>query len=64
MGFFSKKIFLFSMLLKKYSDFGGGTKKPDPEFLSYNLKLYSGKKICALPEKKGKNYNSRVVKRK
>jgi hypothetical protein len=25
-GFFSKKIFWFPMLLKKYSDFGGGKK--------------------------------------
>ena len=25
--FFSKKIFWFPMLLKKYSDFGGGKKK-------------------------------------
>jgi hypothetical protein len=26
-GFFSKIIFWFPMLLKKYSDFGGGNKK-------------------------------------
>ena len=31
------------MLLKKYSDFGGGGKKSDLEFLSYNLMLNSGK---------------------
>ena len=30
------------MLLKKYSDFGGGKKKSDSEFLSYNLMLNSG----------------------
>jgi hypothetical protein len=42
-----KKIFWFSMLLKKYSDFGWGKKKPDSEFLSYNLKLNSGKIFCA-----------------
>jgi hypothetical protein len=48
------------MLLKKYSDFGGGKKKSDSEFLTYNLMLISGKKICALHEKK-KNSNSRVV---
>ena len=30
---------------KKYSDFGGGKKKSDSEFLSYNLMLNSGKKI-------------------
>ena len=47
--------------LKKYSEFGGGKKKSDSEFLSYNswkfLKFYnlmlnSGKKICALHDKK------------
>ena len=32
------------MLLKKYSDIGGGKKnKYDSEFLSYNLMLNSGK---------------------
>jgi hypothetical protein len=30
------------MLLKKHSDFGGGKKKSDSEFLSYNLMLNSG----------------------
>ena len=38
------------MLLKKYSDIGGGKKnKYDSEFLSYNLMLNSGKKfgLCA-----------------
>ena len=33
------------MLLKKYSDFGGGKKKFDSEFLSYNLMLISGKNV-------------------
>jgi hypothetical protein len=28
---------------KKYSDFGGGKKKSDSEFLSYNLMLNTGK---------------------
>jgi hypothetical protein len=42
---FSKKIFRFPMLLKKYSDLGGGNKKFDSEFLSYNLMLNSGKKF-------------------
>ena len=42
------------MLLNKYSDFGGGKKKSDSEFLSYNLMLNSEKK---------KNSNSRVVPR-
>jgi hypothetical protein len=35
--------------LKKYSDFGGGKKKYDSEFLSYNVMLNSEKKftLCA-----------------
>ena len=53
------------MLLKKYSDFGGGKKKySDSEFLSYNLMLNSGKKnilTLVLSEKKilneTKNHN-------
>ena len=36
------------MLLKKYSDFGGGKKKSNSEFLSYNLMLNSGKKLNIL----------------
>jgi hypothetical protein len=43
------------MLLKKYSDFGGGGEKSDLEFLSYNLMLNSGKKINILTLRK-KNY--------
>ena len=40
------------MLLKKYSDFGGGKKKKfDSEFLSYYLMLNSGKKNSALQDK-------------
>ena len=46
------------MLLKKYSDFGGGKKKSDSEFLSYNLMLNSGKKIRALPDQKKQYSNS------
>jgi hypothetical protein len=43
------------MLLKKYSDFGGGKKKYfDSVFLSYNLMWNSGKKIHALRDKKKK----------
>ena len=43
-GFFSKNIFSFPMLLKKiFWYFGGGKKKSDSEFLSYNLLLNSGK---------------------
>jgi hypothetical protein len=33
---------------KKYSDFGGGKKKSDSEFLSYNIILNSGNKFCEL----------------
>ena len=44
------------MLLKKYSDFGGGKKKSDSEFLSYNLMLNR--------DKKNKYSNSRVVRKK
>ena len=40
------------MLLKKYSDFSGGKKKSDLEFLSYNLMLISGKTNRALCDKK------------
>ena len=42
----------YGFFLKKYSDFGGGKKKFDSEFLSYNLMLNSGKRICALRDKK------------
>ena len=37
------------MLLNKYSDLGGGKKKFDSEFLSYNLMLNTGKNfaLCA-----------------
>ena len=42
--FFYKKIFWFPMLLKKYSDFGGGKKKSDSVFVSYKLLLNPGKK--------------------
>jgi hypothetical protein len=48
------------VLLKKHSDFGGGEKKSDSEFLSYNLMLNSGTKIRALCDRK-KYSNSRVV---
>ena len=44
----------YGFFLKKYSDFGGGKKKFDSEFLSYNLMLNSGKRICALRNKKNK----------
>jgi hypothetical protein len=44
-GFFLKKKYSDSQCCwKKYSDFGGGKKKSDSEFLSYNLMLNSGKK--------------------
>ena len=51
------------MLLKKYYDFGGGKKKSDSEFLSYNLMLNSGNKIRALRDKKNKHSNSCVVRK-
>ena len=51
------------MLLKKYFDFGGGKKKSDSEFLSYNLMLNSGKKIVLCTTKKI-NINSHVVRKK
>ena len=40
------------MLLKKYTNFGGGKKKSDSEFLSYNLILIDGKKFRAQRDKK------------
>ena len=46
------------MLLKKYSDFGEGEKKPELEFQTYNLMLNSGKKFRALRDKKKKYFNS------
>ena len=45
------------MLLKKYSDFSGGKKKSDLEFLSYNLMLNSEKKIALCATKKNKCSN-------
>jgi hypothetical protein len=54
--FFSKKnILIPNVAEKKYSDFGGGKKKFDSEFLSYNLMWNSGKKIRALRNKKINN---------
>ena len=46
--FFLKKYSDSQCCWKKYSDFGGGKKKSDSEFLSYNLMLYFGKKINIL----------------
>ena len=52
-GFFLKKYSDSQCCWKKDSDFGGGKKKlSDSEFLSCNLMLNSGKKICALGDKK------------
>jgi hypothetical protein len=42
------------MLLKKYSDFGGGKKKYDSEFLIYKLMLISGNKNLRFARKKKK----------
>jgi hypothetical protein len=52
------------MLLKKYSDFGGGKKKSDSEFLSYNLILNSGEKQFTLCATKKINILTRVVRKK
>ena len=41
MVFSSKKNFDSQCCWKQYSDFGGGKKKSDSEFLSYNLMLNS-----------------------
>jgi hypothetical protein len=49
--FLKKNILIPNVAEKKYSDFGGGKKKYDSEFLSYNLMLNSGKKIRALRDK-------------
>ena len=52
------------MLLKKYSDLGGGKKNNRiQEFLSYNLMFNSGKKNCTLRDKKDENSNSRPKKK-
>ena len=61
-GFFLKKYSDSQCCWKKYSDFGGGKKKCDSEFLSYNLMLNFGKN-CALRDKKNKYSNSRVVRK-
>ena len=61
-GFFLNKYSDSQCYWKKYSDFGGGKKKSVSEFLSYNLMLNFGKKICALCDKKNKYYNSHVVR--
>jgi hypothetical protein len=62
-SFFLKKYSDSQCCCKKYSDFGGGKKKSDSEFLSYNLKLNSGAKIPASRDKKNKYSNSRVVRK-
>ena len=62
--FFIKKYSDSQCCWKKYSDFGGGKKKSDSEFLSYNLMLNSGNKFCALRDKKNKYSNSCVVRKK
>jgi hypothetical protein len=51
------------MLLNKYSDFGGGKKKSDSEFLSYNLMLNSGKKNSRFARQK-KNILTLVLSEK
>jgi hypothetical protein len=64
MVFFLKKYSDSQCCWKKYSDFGGGKKKSDSEFLSYNLMLNSGKKFRALCNIKNKYSNSCVVWKK
>jgi len=64
MFFFLKKYSDFQCCWKKYSDLGGGKKKSDSEFLSYNLMLNSGKKFRSSRDKKNKYSNSRVVRKK
>jgi hypothetical protein len=60
--FFSKKnILIPNVAEKKYSDFDGGKKKSDSEFLLYNLMWNYGKKFRGLRDKK-KNSNSCVVR--
>ena len=50
------------MLLKNYSDFGGGIFfLSDSEFLSYNLMLKFGKKFRALRDKKKINILTLVL---
>jgi hypothetical protein len=51
-GFSLKKCSDSQCCWNKYSDFGGGKKKSDSEFLSYDLMLNYGKKIHALCDKK------------
>ena len=53
-GFFLKKYSDSQCCWKKYSDFGGGKKKSDSDFLLYDLMLNPGKKILALHDKKNK----------
>jgi hypothetical protein len=50
------------MLLKNYSDFGGGKQNNLIQFLSYNLMIHPGKKFRALRE--NGFFNSRVVRKK
>jgi hypothetical protein len=63
-GFFLKKYSVSQCCWKKYSDFGGGKKKSDSEFLSYNLMWNSGIKFRTLRDKKNKYSNSCVVRKK
>ena len=52
------------MLLKKYSDFGGGKKNNLIQSFCHNLMLNFGKKIHALRDKKNIYSNSCVVRKK
>ena len=59
-----KNILILNVAEKNILILVEGKKKPDSEFLSYNLKLNSGNIFCALRDKKNKNSNSRVVQKK
>jgi hypothetical protein len=64
MVFFLKKYSDSQYCWKKYSDFGGGKKKSDSEFLSYNLiMLNSGKTISRFARQK-KNILTLVLSEK
>ena len=64
MVFFSKKNILISNVAEKNILILVEEKKSDSEFLSYNLMLNSGKTFHASRDKKKKNFNSRVVRKK
>jgi hypothetical protein len=64
MFFFLKKYSDSQCCWKKYSDFGGGKKKSDSEFLSYNRMFNFGKKKLRFARPKKINSYSCVVRKK